>query len=103
METPSIQGTVPATSNSSYHGTGQDTRSWLGGRRGLIIAGAVAAVAAAFALGQHWLAAADLVALLFIVPCVAMIFMMHGSHGQPTNAPPASTQGGTPSATDTQS
>jgi hypothetical protein len=49
METPSIQVTVPATSNSSCHGTEQDTRSWLGGGRGLIIAGVVAAAAAALA------------------------------------------------------
>jgi len=45
---------------------------------------AVAAGAALLALWQHWLAIADLVPLLFVLPCAAMMFMcLKGmNHGQ---------------------
>ena len=104
METTNTQVTTHAPSGSACHGTGLGTRGWLGGQRGFVIAAVIAAAATAFALGQHWLAAADLVPLLFVLPCAAMIFMcMKGNHGQQTNAPPASTQGGTPTITDARS
>jgi hypothetical protein len=58
--------------------------------RGLVIAAAVATVAAvgALAVGQHWVAAASLLPLLYLLPCAAMMFMcMKGmSHGQQTGA-----------------
>jgi hypothetical protein len=102
METTSSQLTTPTAGGPSCHGTGQGIRGWLGGWRGLIIAGVIAGAATALALGQHWLAAADLLPLIFILPCAVMMIMcMKGNHGQQTNAPPASTQGGTPGNTDT--
>jgi hypothetical protein len=103
METTNTQVTTHAAGGSSCYSTGQGTRGWLGGRGGLVIAGIVAAAATALALGQHWLAAADLVPLLFVLPCAVMMFMcVKGNHGRQTNAPPASSQGGTPSITDTR-
>ena len=95
--------TNPTASNSSCHRTGQSSHGWLGGQRGLIIAGLVAAAATALALSQHWLAAADLVPLLFVLPCAAMMLMcMKGNHGEQTNASAASAENGTPSITDTR-
>ena len=74
-------------------------------RRGpfiLVIGAIFAAAAIALALGEHWLAAADLVPLIFVLPCAAMMFMcMKGTHGRQTSAPPDSTQGGTSRSTDT--
>jgi hypothetical protein len=103
MGTTNTQVTTPGAGGSSCHGTGQGTRGWLGGRRGIVIAAVVAVAATALALGQHWLAVANLVPLLFVLPCAVMMFMcMKGNHGQQTNGPPASTQGGTPSITDTR-
>jgi Protein of unknown function (DUF2933) len=96
METTNTQVTIPAPGIPSRRGTGQGIRGGLRGRRSLIIAGVIAAAATALVLGQHWLAAANLGSLLFILPCAAMMLMcMKGSHGQQTNAPPTSTQGGT--------
>jgi hypothetical protein len=103
MATTNTQVTIPAASNSTCHGAGQGAHGWLGGRRSLIIAAVVATAATALALGQHWLAVANLVPLLFILPCAAMMFMcMKGNHGQQANVPPASTPGGTPTITDTR-
>src|SRR5438445_8518048 len=98
MGTTNTQVTTPAAGGSSRRGTTQVTRGWLGGRRRLVIVvAAVAAGAIALALGQHWLAAADLVPLLFLLPCATMMFMcLKGNHGQQTNSPPASAQGETP-------
>lgn len=100
MGTTNTQATIPAASNSSCKGTGQGTRGWLCGRRGFIIAGGVATAATALALDRHWLAGADLVPLIFVLPCAAMMLMMlmgmKGNHGERTNAPMASAQNGTP-------
>jgi hypothetical protein len=83
LETINTQVTNPTASNSSCHLTGQSSYGWLGGQRGLIIAGLVAAAATALALSQHWLAAADLVPLLFVLPCGAMMLMcMKDNHGE---------------------
>jgi hypothetical protein len=93
METTKAQMTVPTISHSSRHRAGQSDNGWLGGRRGLILAGGVAAAGAALALGQHWLAAADLVPLLFALPCAAMMLMcMRGNHGERASASTASEQ-----------
>ncbi len=62
--------------------------SWLVRRRGTVIAVAGIAAAAALALSQSWLAIADLVPLLYVLPCAAMMFvcMRHGQ--QSDNHPP---------------
>ena len=96
--------TPPATGRSSCHNAAQGSRSWLGGWRGLAIAGVVIAAGAGLALNQHWLAIANLVPLLFVLPCMAMMFMCmkgmnHGRQTDPTTTG-APTGGGTPTATD---
>jgi len=49
----------------------------------LIIGAAVVAAAIALALSQNWLALANLVPLLFTLPCVLMMLRcMKGGHGQ---------------------
>jgi hypothetical protein len=101
METTNTQITVPAVINSSCRGKGQGVGGLLGKWRGLVIAGVVAVAAVALALGQHWLAAADLAPLLLLLPCAAMMLMcMKGNYGQHPNAAPASTRDGSPKATD---
>jgi hypothetical protein len=54
--------------------------TWLVRRRGPVIAAAAVAAAVALALGQHWVAVADLVPLVYVLPCAAMMFvcMRHG-------------------------
>ena len=85
METTNRATTVPTTRSSSCHGAGHDSRSWLRGRRGLIIGGAVAAGVVALALSQHWLALANLLPLLFVLPCALMMLKcMKGNHGKET-------------------
>lgn len=54
--------------------TGKMTTQGLSGRRGLLVGVAAAAAAIALALGQHWLAIADLVPLLVVLPCAVMMF-----------------------------
>jgi hypothetical protein len=75
--------------------------SWLVRRRGLVIAVAVVA-AAAVALGQSWVALADLVPLLYVLPCAAMMFVcMKGmSHGQQTETKQISAQNDMPASSD---
>ena len=104
MGTTNTNVTTPAAGGSSCHDTGQGAGGWLGGRRRIVVAVAVIAAATiALALGQHWIAATNLVSLLFLLPCAAMMFMcMKGNHGQQTSTPPASTQGDTPSIADTR-
>jgi len=58
--------------------------AWLGRRRGAVIAVAGIAAAAALALSQSWLAVADLVPLLYVLPCAAMMFVCM-RHGQQSN------------------
>jgi hypothetical protein len=66
----------------------QPARSWLAGRRGLVIAGLLIVSLVALAVSQSWLAAATLLPLLFILPCAAMLLMcMKGmNHGQQPSA-----------------
>lgn len=102
MGTTNGQAITPAADSSSCHVAGQGLSGWLNRRRGLVIAAAMAAAAAALALGQHWIAIADLVPLLFVVPCAAMMFMcMKGmNHGQQTDTTQTSPQNEAPTATD---
>jgi hypothetical protein len=104
MGPTSTQVTTTTAASSSCHSTGRGVLRWPSGWRSLIIAGAITAAAVGLALGQHWLATAQLAPALFVLPCAAMMFMcMKGDHGQQTNTLPASTQGATQSVTDTQS
>jgi len=85
------QGDVPmAVTNAEVIGPATGGLAWLSGRRGVVIVIAVAAIAAAaaLALSQSWLAVADLVPLLYVLPCAAMMFvcMRHGQ--QSDNHPP---------------
>src|SRR6266478_4232023 len=68
---------VTRSGGSSCHMGGQGSPGRLGRSRGLVIAAAVTtvAVAGALALGQHSLAAANLLPLLYVLPCAAMMFM----------------------------
>ena len=92
-----------AANGSPCRGAGQGSRGWLGGRRGLVVATVAVTSAAALALDQHWLAVADLVPLLFVMPCAAMMFMcMKGNHGSRTNAAPAPVPGEAPGIADTR-
>jgi hypothetical protein len=102
MSRTNNQMTTPAVGNAPSHGIGQGSLDWLGRRRGFVIAVAVAAAATALALGQHWLAVADLLPLLFTLPCAVMMFMcMKGmNHGQQTGTPQASARNEMPTATD---
>ena len=58
---------------SSGYSVVQGSPGWLSGRRGLGVGAAIAAASAALALGQHWLAVADLVPLLFVLPCAVTV------------------------------
>ena len=90
METTSVQMTTPAAP------------SWLSGRRGLVIAMGVAAATAALAADRHWLAIADLVPLLFVLPCVVMMIKcMKGTNRTPhIGTTQASAPSDTPAAID---
>jgi DUF2933 family protein len=72
---------------------------WLSRPRGFVIALGVAA-AAVIALGQHWLAFADLVPLLFVLPCAVMMFrcMKGMNHGPQPDTTQASAQSDIPTA-----
>jgi hypothetical protein len=87
---------TPAASGPSCHGPGQGSPGWLSGRRGLVIAVAVAAAAIAFALSQHWLAVAELVPLLVVLPCAVMMFtcMKGMNRGQQADTAQISVQNG---------
>lgn len=92
METKNLPiATSPATGGSSCHGGGQSPGNWFARRRGLILAG-VAAAGIAVGLSQHWLTVVELTPLLFLLPCLVMMFMcMKGmKHGQQASAPTAS-------------
>ena len=65
---------APAADSSSGYNVVQGSPTWLSGRRGLAVGAAIAAATAALALSQHWLAVADLVPLLFVLPCAVMMF-----------------------------
>jgi len=73
MVTISGHGNAPADSSSGYSLV-QGSPGRFSGRRGLVVGAALAAAATALALGQHWLAVADLLPLLFVLPCALMMF-----------------------------
>jgi hypothetical protein len=87
METTHHPITIPATVGSaSCHSASQGSGSWLSRKRGLVFGGGALVAGTAVALSQHWLTAAELVPLLYLLPCAAMMFMcMKGmNHGQQT-------------------
>jgi hypothetical protein len=92
------QVTTPATGGSSCHGSGQGSPRWLRGRRGLVVGVAAAATAIALTLSQHWLAIANLVPLLVVLPCAAMMFtcMKGMNRGQQADTAQSSLQNGAP-------
>lgn len=105
METTTGQVTTPAADSSSYDGPGQGSSGGLSRRRSIVVAAALAAAAVALALDHHWLAVADLVPLLLVLPCAAMMFKcMKGMNpSQQTDTTQASAQNVTPTATDIRS
>jgi len=86
--------TTPAAGGSFCHGAGQASPGWLSGRRSFVVGVAAAAAAIALALSQHWLAIADLVPRLAVLPCAVMMFhcMKGMNHGQQTDTVQASLQ-----------
>jgi hypothetical protein len=72
---------------------------WLKRPRGFVIGLAIAS-AALIALVQHWLSISDLVPLLIVLPCAAMMFRcMQGMNRGPQTD--TSAQNDTPTAPDT--
>jgi hypothetical protein len=69
MGTANRQMNTPAA-----RGIEQASPGWLSGRGRLVMGVAAAAAAIALALSQHWLAIADLVPLLAVLPCAVMMF-----------------------------
>ena len=89
MET--TQGQLVRGGSFVGHQANRGLPGWLGRRRGLVIVGAAASAAVAFALSQHWLAAADLLPLLFALPCAVMMFMCMNDTGNGQQSSAAST------------
>lgn len=77
-----------AGNSSSDRRSNQGESSWIQRHRGLLIGTAFAAAATALALGQHWIALVSLLPLLYILPCMLMMFMcMKGmNHGDNKDA-----------------
>jgi hypothetical protein len=59
----------------SCHGGSRGRATWFARNRVWLIAGLATAAGAGFALSQDWIAVANLVPLLFTLPCAAMMFM----------------------------
>jgi Flp pilus assembly protein TadB len=67
--------------NPSYHQSNQGLGSWVRKYRGLIVGAVVLAATVALALSQHWIALITLLPLLYLLPCMLMMFMcMKGMH-----------------------
>ena len=82
MVTTNSHVSAPTADISSGYSVVQGSPGWLTSRRGLVVGAAIAAATTALALGQHWLAVADLVPLLFVLPCAVMMFhCMKGMKG----------------------
>ena len=99
METTNGQVTIPAGGvGSSCHGAGQSSPGWLNGWRGPVVWVAAATAAVALALSQHWVAVADLLPLLVVLPCaVMMLSCMKGmNRGQQADTAQTSLQNGAP-------
>ena len=103
MESANGETTAPAVRTSS-HVARQGSSTWVVRPRKLIIGGAVVVGAAAFALSQQWLAAVDLVPLLYALPCAAMMLMcMRGMNGgHETNTAQADDRSEAPATSDTR-
>jgi hypothetical protein len=74
MGTANGQMPTPDAGGSSCHGARRGSPGWFSGRRGLVVGMAATAAAIAMALSQHWLAIADLVPFLAVLPCAVMMF-----------------------------
>jgi DUF2933 family protein len=98
METTNGQVSTPAVGGSSCHGAGTGSPGWLSGRRVVVVGVAVAATTIALASSQHWLAVVDLLPLLVVLPCAAMMFhcMKGMNRGQQTDTSQTSLQNGEP-------
>jgi hypothetical protein len=70
--------------------------SWLSRRRDFVLAVAAAASAIALALSQHWLVVADLMPLLFVLPCVAMMYKCMNSMNSVNRSPHTDTRQASP-------
>ena len=80
MGTANGQMTTPAAGGSFCHGAGQASPGWFSRRRSFVVGVAAAAAAIALTLSQHWLAIADLVPLLAVLPWAVMMFPLHEGH-----------------------
>jgi hypothetical protein len=99
MGTANGEMTTSAAGGSFCHSAGQASPGWLSGRRSFVVGVAAAAAAIALALSQHWLAIADLVPLLAVLPCTVMMFhcMKGMNRGQQTDTVRASLSNEAPS------
>ena len=99
MGTANGEMTTSAAGGSFCHSAGQAPAGWLSGRRSFVVGVAAAAAAIALALSQHWLAIADLVPLLAVLPCTVMMFhcMKGMNRGQQTDTVRASLSNEAPS------
>jgi hypothetical protein len=88
---------------ASCHIGGHGSRRWFGQSRSLVIATAIAAVAlaGALALSEHSLAVTNLLPLLYVLPCAAMMLMcMKGMHhGRQSGTTETSSQNEAPGTT----
>lgn len=76
MESTNGLITIPPDTGAPVRpGSTQGSSGGLGGRPALAVAGVVIAAGIGLALSQHWLDLATLVPLLFVLPCMAMMFM----------------------------
>ena len=92
--------TASKTGGSSCHGGNNASGSWFSRRRGLVLGGGAIAAVLALAVSRHWLAAAELLPLLYLAPCALMMLMCmkgmnHGtqSGGSQTASPPDASSG----------
>jgi hypothetical protein len=99
MGTANGQMPTPDAGGSSCHGARRGSPGWFSGRRGLVVGRAAAAAAIAMALSQHWLAIANLVPFLAVLPCAVMMFhcMQSMNRGPQTDTAQALVQNEAPS------
>lgn len=71
---------------SSCHADKGGASSWLDGRRGLLLLAVAVIAGLALALNQHWLFVAQIAPLLFLLPCMLMMFMCMKGHSRQSNA-----------------
>jgi hypothetical protein len=99
MGTTNGQMPTPDAGGSSCHGARRGSPGWFSGRRGLVVGMAAAAAAIPMASSQHWLAIADLVPFLAVLPCAVMMLhcMQSMNRGQQTDTAQALLQTEAPS------